>query len=128
MLSVAAAGEKSPLGIRPFETYTLRRGAVCMRLAAAPVVAEASATVQTVLQLAEFERNMESRITFDVEDRPVYRLRILLPDGFSTRSRLGARRVPICRDETRQASAADDLPRGRSAGQRAGGDQRAAWP
>ncbi len=52
-----------------------------VRLSAAPVSARVSATVQTVLKLAEFERNLESNINFDVQGRRIYQLRMLLPDG-----------------------------------------------
>ena len=45
-----------------------------------PVAARVSATVQTVLKLAEFERTLESHINFDVQGRPLYQLRMLLPD------------------------------------------------
>ena len=52
-----------------------------VRLAAAPVAARVSAAVQTVLKLAAYERSLESRVTFDVQGRPVYQLQMFLPDG-----------------------------------------------
>ena len=53
-----------------------------LRLAAAPAAARVSASVETVLKLAEFQSGLESRINFDVQGRPVYRLQMLLPEGF----------------------------------------------
>ncbi len=41
-----------------------------------------SATVQTVLKLAEYERSLESHVMFDVQGRPVYQLRMFLPEDF----------------------------------------------
>ena len=81
--------EESPLGIRPFEAYTFAAVPFTVRLSAAPVPARVSATVQTVLKLAEFERNLESSIDLDVQGRRVYQVRMLLPDGPAPRPRLG---------------------------------------
>jgi hypothetical protein len=78
--AVAAGGEESPLGIRPFEAYTFAAVPFKVHLAAAPVAAQVSATVQTVLKLAEFERLLESRVLFDVQDRPAFQFRMLLPN------------------------------------------------
>jgi hypothetical protein len=74
-------GDESPLGIRPFEAYRFATTPFTMRLAATPVAAQVSANVQTVLKIAEYERSLESRVCFEVLGRPVYQLKMLLPDG-----------------------------------------------
>ena len=79
--TIAAGGEESALGIRPFEAYTFAAVPFRVRLAAAPVAARVSANVQTVLKLAEYERLLESRVIFDVQNRPALQLRMLLPDN-----------------------------------------------
>ena len=75
-------GTKSPLGIRPFESYSFATVPFTVRLSAAEVKARVSAVVESILKLAEHQRSLESRVRFDVRGRPVYRLRILLPEGF----------------------------------------------
>jgi hypothetical protein len=80
--SRAKGGDESPLGIRPFEAYNFSALPFSIRLAASPVAAKATATVQTVLRIAEYERTLESRVAFDVQNRPVYQLQMLLPSDF----------------------------------------------
>ena len=70
------------LGIRPFESYSFATVPFTVRLSAAEVEARVSAVVESVLKLAEHQRSLESRVRFDVRGRPVYRLRVLLPEGF----------------------------------------------
>jgi hypothetical protein len=74
------AGKESPLGIRPFEAYSFATVPFAVRLAAEPVAARITATVQTVLRIAQYERSLESRATFHVQGRPIYQLQMLLPD------------------------------------------------
>ena len=124
----SAGGEESPLGIRPFEAYSFAAVPFTLRLAAAPVAARVSATVQTVLRIADYERSLESRVTFDVQGRPVYQLQMFLPEDFQRRSRLGPRRVPICGHAAGRAAAVDDLPGRGPAGQRAGAGARQTRP
>ena len=78
----AAGNAESPLGIRPFEAYSFAAVPFAVRLAATPAAARVSAAVQTVLKLSEFQSSLESRIKFDVQGRPVYRLQMLLPEDF----------------------------------------------
>ncbi len=75
-------GTESPLGIRPFESYSFATVPFTVRLSAVEVEARVSAVVESVLKLAEHQRSLESRVRFDVRGRPVYRLRVLLPEGF----------------------------------------------
>ena len=74
---------ESPLGIRPFQAYQFVTTPFSIRLAASPVAAKTTAQLQTVLKIAEHERNLESRVRLAVEDRPIYRAEILLPEGFN---------------------------------------------
>ena len=78
--AVSAVGKESPLGIRPFEAYNFAAVPFAVRLAAVPIGARSSATVQTVLRIAQYQRSLESRVTFDVQDRPIYQLQMLLPE------------------------------------------------
>ncbi|MBN1394242.1 MAG: hypothetical protein JW959_04410, partial [Pirellulales bacterium] len=77
-----SAGVESPLGIRPFEAYGFATVPFTLRFSAAEVEARVSAVVQTLLKLSEYESSLESRVKFEVAGRPVYRLRLLLPEGF----------------------------------------------
>ncbi len=77
-----AGGAANPLGIRPFEAYRFAAVPFSVRLKATPATAHVSATVQTVLRLAEYEREMESRVLLDVQGRRVYRLQMFLPAQF----------------------------------------------
>ncbi len=71
-----------PLGVRPLEAYRFAAVPFTLRLEAKPAAARVSATVQTVLRLAEYEREMESRVLLDVQGRQVYRLQMYLPERF----------------------------------------------
>ncbi len=71
--------EKSPLGIRPYQAYRFATMPFAVRLAVAPVAAKVTATIQTVLRIAEYQRSLESRIVLHVQDRPAHRLEILIP-------------------------------------------------
>ena len=81
-LDTAASNAEGPLGIQPFEAYSFASVPFRVQLAATPAVAHVSAEVETVLKLSEFQSSLESRITFDVQGRPVYRLQMLLPEDF----------------------------------------------
>ncbi len=71
--------EKSPLGIRPYQAYRFATMPFAVRLAAAPVAAKMTATVQTVLRIGEYQRSLESRVVLHVQDRPAHRLEMLIP-------------------------------------------------
>ena len=71
----------SPLGIRPYQAYEFVATPFTVRLAAEPVAARTSAEVQMILRLAERERRMEARAVLTVEDRPLYRARLAIPEG-----------------------------------------------
>jgi hypothetical protein len=75
----AAAADESPLGIRPYQAYQFVAVPFKVRLAATPVAGKVTAGVQTILRVAERERKLESRVLLAVEDRPLYRARIVVP-------------------------------------------------
>ena len=77
--STAAAADESPLGIRPYQAYQFVATPFTLRLAAAPVAVKVTAGVQTILRAAERERKIESRVQLTIEDRPLYRARIVVP-------------------------------------------------
>ncbi|MFO8012460.1 MAG: hypothetical protein R6X20_04045 [Phycisphaerae bacterium] len=70
----------SPLGVRPYQAYQFVATPFTVRLAAEPVEARVSAQVQMILRLAERERRMEARAVLAVEDRPLYRARLAIPE------------------------------------------------
>jgi len=89
-------GKAVPLGIQPFESYSFAAVPFTIQLSAAEVETRASAVVESVLKLAEYEQILESRVTFDVRRRPIHRLRVLLPEGY----KLDAIRLPDVKAET----------------------------
>ena len=74
-----AAEVESPLGIRPFQAYAFVATPFSVRLAAEPVAARKSATVQMIVRVAERERSLEARATLSVENRPLYWARFVVP-------------------------------------------------
>ena len=74
-----AAGDESPLGIRPFQAYRFVATPFVIRLASEPVTAKVAAAVQTLLKIAERERNVESRVLLTIENRPLFRARFVVP-------------------------------------------------
>jgi len=76
----SALAEESPLELRPYQAYRFVSVPFAIRLAASPVGGRVTADVQTTLQIAEYERSLRSRILLSVEDRPIYAIRVLLPE------------------------------------------------
>ena len=74
-----AAAVESPLGVRPFQAYQFVATPFTIRLAAAPVTARTSATVQTILRVADRQRLLETRAVLRIENRPLYRVRMVIP-------------------------------------------------
>ncbi len=64
----------------PFQVYRFATTPFTVKLSAQPVASHVSAEFQTVLRISEQQRTMESRIRMRVDKRPVYRLRIALPE------------------------------------------------
>ena len=75
----SAAGDESPLGIRPYQAYEFVAVPFTVRLEVRSVAARVTATVQTILRIAEREHGLEGRILLDVEDRPIHSLSVVLP-------------------------------------------------
>ena len=64
----------------PFQVYRFATTPFTIKLSARPVAPHVSAEFQTVLRISEQQRTMESRIRMRVDKRPIYRLRIALPE------------------------------------------------
>jgi hypothetical protein len=79
-------GDESPLGIRPYQAYHFAAMPFHLRLAVAPLAAKITADVRTLLKFGESERTLESSVTLHVEDRPVYRIELLLPPELTLQS------------------------------------------
>jgi len=81
-LAGGADNAESPLGIQPYQTYHFGTVPFTLTVAAVPVAVKATASVQTVLKIAEYERSLESRVVLQVRDRPLYRVEMFVPDDF----------------------------------------------
>jgi len=81
LLAGGTDSEESPLGIRPFQAYRFAATPYTVRLAARPLASEVTAEVQSVLSVAEYERNLESRVVLTVRGRPLHQAEIYLPEG-----------------------------------------------
>ena len=81
--------EESPLGILPYQAFRFATSPFTIKLTARPVAARVSAELQTVLKISERQRTLESRIRLRVQDRPIYRVRIALPEAWKL-DRVGA--------------------------------------
>lgn len=81
--ALPAGSEDSPLGVRPYEAYEYSVSPFLLRLAAAPIAGRVAAEVQTVFKIAQYDRDLESRVRLEVRDRPLHRVEVLLPEGLS---------------------------------------------
>ncbi|MBN2021524.1 MAG: hypothetical protein JW809_01905 [Pirellulales bacterium] len=82
------AGEEaaSPLGTRPYQAYAFATTPFAVQLSAAPLAPKTTAAWQTILRIAQEERTVEARLRLGVEDRPIHRAEIRLPEGFTLES------------------------------------------
>ena len=80
-----ATATESPLGLCPYQAYRFAAMPFAVRLAAAPLAAKTTAEVQTLLRLSQYERTMESRVLLHVQDRPIYRIELFLPEELNLR-------------------------------------------
>ncbi|NUQ63983.1 MAG: hypothetical protein HUU20_16010, partial [Pirellulales bacterium] len=76
----AAGLEESPLGVRAYEAYRFASVPFTIKLAVTPVERKITAEAQTVLRISEFERNLECRVKLNVQNRPLHRIEIFLPE------------------------------------------------
>ncbi len=79
-LAGGADNQQSPLGIRPYQAYRFAARGFSVSLAAGPLEPKLSATVHTLLKIAEYERILESRVTVHAQRRPLYLVEILVPE------------------------------------------------
>jgi len=72
--------QESPLGLRPYQAYEFSSTPFTVSLTATPVAGETSASVQTLVRIAERETTLESQVILNVRRRPVYRVRVYVPE------------------------------------------------
>jgi len=72
--------DRSPLGIRPYQSYDFMSLPFDLGLLAETGVAGVRASVQSILRVAERERSLESRINLSVKGRPILRTQVRVPD------------------------------------------------
>jgi len=72
--------DRSPLGIRPYQSYDFMSLPFDLGLLAETGVAGVRASVQSILRVAERERSLESRINLSVKVRPILRMQVRVPD------------------------------------------------
>ena len=58
---------------------------LALRLRAEPLAAKTTAEVQTLLKFTEYRPTLEARAVVHVQDRPIYRVEMLLPDDLKVR-------------------------------------------
>jgi len=75
----APAVRESPLGVRPFQAYEFVRVPFVLAFAVGPALPDVTARVQTILRIAERERDLESRVVLQVQQSPLHRVRIEVP-------------------------------------------------
>ena len=78
--------DESPMGIRPYEAYHFMTTPFDVAFEADPVIARASARLETILRIAERQRRVEARVAIDVQDRPVHAVRMLVPADLDVES------------------------------------------
>jgi len=77
------ATQESVLLPQPVESYRFATMPFRLRLSAAAAAARATADVQTLVKAAEYQPTLETRVLYHIQDRPLYRLRLVLPAGLS---------------------------------------------
>ncbi len=97
-------GEEPPLHIRPFEAYNFVAVPFSIRLTAAPVRADVTATVQTLLKVDPLRQDFESRVTFHVKRRPLHAVEMLIPENLDLENVLAPGRFhwAVTRRDTRR--------------------------
>ena len=77
-----SAGDESPLGIRPYESYEFVAVPFNLKLEARPDRTEVDAQVNTIFRIAEDEHRLEARIDLITRNRPLHLVRVSLPSRF----------------------------------------------
>jgi len=78
-LVAAGAAEESPLGLRPYQAFEFGTIAFALDLEAAPVPADAAATLYSLLRIADRDVRLETQVKIDVRTKPVHRVRLVVP-------------------------------------------------
>lgn len=76
-----APAQGNALGLQPYQAYNFSAVPFNVRLTAKPVVNETSATLRTLLRIAERETTLESQVTLNVDRRAVHRVRMYIPES-----------------------------------------------
>lgn len=76
------AVRQRPWPLRPYEAYRFVGVPFDLRLTAEPITAEYSATLQSLVKIAAFQRTLETRIEITPKGRPLFGAEVLLPEGF----------------------------------------------
>jgi len=72
--------DESPLGIRPFQAFRFASVPFDLRLSVRHYSSRVAAEVQSLVKIAQRETTYEARIKLDVQDRPLFQVRVYLPD------------------------------------------------
>ncbi len=71
--------DESPLGIKPYESYTFNTVPFELELALQAVDPRVTATFKTILRMGLREKNIECRLDLHIQDRPLHQFRVALP-------------------------------------------------
>ncbi|NLE36914.1 MAG: hypothetical protein GX621_02705, partial [Pirellulaceae bacterium] len=77
-----ASSLDNPLGLRPYEAYQFASSPFAIGLTASPIDATVRAEVRSILKLSDESRNLESMVSLEVRDRPIFAVEMLLPEDF----------------------------------------------
>jgi len=80
-LAGGADAAESPLGIRAYQAYRFATTPFNLSFAAATIQPDVTARLQSVLRIAELERMLQTRVVLSVQDRPLFRVDMEIPDG-----------------------------------------------
>jgi hypothetical protein len=76
------AGDRSPLGIVPYQSYAFSAMPFVVRLKVEALQSLATAEVQTLWKVAQRQRSLETRVLVKVRGQPRYKLQVAIPDDF----------------------------------------------
>ncbi|HEY5311197.1 MAG TPA: hypothetical protein VIK18_01715, partial [Pirellulales bacterium] len=75
-------GDRSPLGIRPYQSYTFSAMPFLVRLKVEALESVATAEVQSLWKVAQRQRSLETRFLLKVRGQPRYKLQVAIPEDF----------------------------------------------
>ena len=85
---IADAADAAVLLVRPFQSFRFVRPPFHLTLAASELSEEATAELRAALRIAERDTTLDAELTIRPKGKPLYRVRLYLPEGF-TLERLG---------------------------------------